>query len=116
MEETFGQKLKSLRRSQNVSQRELAQRVDVDFSYISKIENDRLPPPAADRIVAICEVLGVDPTLLLSMTGKVPSQIQQNIGTSQGAQEFLREVQSLNLSDQEWKKMIRSLHNLRNQP
>ncbi|MCB0594832.1 MAG: helix-turn-helix transcriptional regulator, partial [Phaeodactylibacter sp.] len=47
MENTFGPLLKEVRRSKQVSQRELAERVGVDFSYISKIENNRLAPPAA---------------------------------------------------------------------
>ena len=47
MAKTFGQSLRELRSSKIVSQRELAEKVGVDFSYISKVENDRLPPPAA---------------------------------------------------------------------
>ena len=41
---TFGQALKEIRRGKDVTQRELATAVGVDFSYISKIENDRMPP------------------------------------------------------------------------
>ena len=43
MEQTFGQYLREQRRRAGMSQRELASRVSVDFSYISKLENDRLP-------------------------------------------------------------------------
>ena len=57
MAKTFGHNLRELRRSKDVSQRELAEKVGVDFSYISKLENDRLPPPAADTIVKIAKSL-----------------------------------------------------------
>ena len=70
---TFGQTLKEIRRGKGITQRELATAVGVDFSYISKVENDRMPPPAADTIVKICEKLGVSPDTLLAMTGKMPT-------------------------------------------
>jgi transcriptional regulator with XRE-family HTH domain len=66
MERTFGQALRELRRSKGISQRDLAEKVGVDFSYISKIENDRLPPPAADTIVKICNALEAPPDTLLA--------------------------------------------------
>jgi len=36
-----------------ISQRDLAA-AGLDFSYISKLENDRIPSSAADTVVAIC--------------------------------------------------------------
>ncbi len=44
--ETFGQKIKSLRKEKKITQSELVESVGVDFTYISKIENDKgLRPP-----------------------------------------------------------------------
>jgi len=113
MEETFGQKLRALRRAANVTQRELAKRVGVNFSYISKLENDRLPPPAADTIVKICKALGVPPDELLAATGKIPSQIQQSISSSPAAIRFLRSAQAMKLSEAEWKQLSEQLKRLR---
>ena len=95
---TFGQKLRGLRRSKGVTQRELAAKVEVDFSYISKIENDRLPPPADE---------------LLAMTGKMPSQVKQMVGTSSSALQFMRQAQSMKLTDEEWDELTRGLKQLR---
>lgn len=39
---TFGQTIRSLRKARNLSQRDLAGKVKVNFSYVSKIENERL--------------------------------------------------------------------------
>jgi transcriptional regulator with XRE-family HTH domain len=113
MTNTFGQSLRQLRRSKDISQRELAAKVGVDFSYISKIENDRLPPPAADTILKICEVLSVSPDELLAMTGKMPSQVKQMVGTSPAALQFMREAQSMNLSDKDWEELTQELKRLR---
>ena len=49
-EENFGQYLKKIRLTHNVSQRELANNIGVDFTYLSKIENGKLEPPAEDTI------------------------------------------------------------------
>jgi transcriptional regulator with XRE-family HTH domain len=115
MANTFGQNLRELRRSKGMSQRELAKRVGVDFSYISKVENDRLPPPAADTIVKICEALSVAPDGLLAMTGKMPSQVKQMVGTSSSALQFMRQAQSMKLTDEEWDELTRGLKQLRSE-
>ena len=113
MTETFGTVLKAKRREAGVSQRELAERVGLDFTYISKLENDRIPPPAADTLVKICQVLGIEPEELLALTGKLPSEVQETVGTKRAAQEFLRAAHKMNLTDDEWEALVKSLQNLR---
>lgn len=110
---TFGHSLRRLRRSKGFSQRELASRVGVDFSYISKVENDRLPPPAADTIVKICEALGVVPDDLLASTGKIPRQLREMLGTSSSALQFAREAYQMSLTDEEWGEITRQMKRLR---
>ena len=110
---TFGQTLKEIRRSKGVTQRQLATAVDVDFSYISKVENDRMPPPAADTIVKICEKLGVPSDELLAMTGKMPTPIKEAISENPAAQQFLREAQTMTLTDDEWGTLTQQLKKLR---
>jgi transcriptional regulator with XRE-family HTH domain len=113
MKQTFGHLLRELRRAKGISQRELAKQVSVDFSYISKLENDRLPPPAADTIVKICEVLNVQPDKLLSITKKMPSHIKDLVSSTPKALEFLRNAHSLKLTEDEWDKMSKQLKHLR---
>lgn len=113
MSKTFGQALRELRRAKRVSQRELAEKVGVDFSYISKLENDRIPPPAADTIVKICKALGVPSDELLALTGKVPNDVKEMFGSSPSAMQFAQKAQSLNLTEDEWEKLTRQLKRLR---
>jgi transcriptional regulator with XRE-family HTH domain len=110
---TFGQALRELRRAAGVTQRELAQRAGVDFSYISKLENDRLPPPAADTVVAICRALGVSEEGLLALIGKIPSEVGKDIARSPAAQRFLRVAQSMRLTEPEWRQIRAALSRLR---
>lgn len=113
MAEIFGQTLRELRRSKGISQRSLAEKVGVDFSYISKIENNRLPPPAADTIVKICEALSIPPDDLLSITGKMPTSTKDMIGTSSAALQFIREAEEMGLSEREWEQLTKKLKRLR---
>lgn len=113
MDNLFGTALRSLRRAAGLTQRELADGSGLDFSYISKIENGRLSPPAADTIMVLCRVLKVQPEDLLALTGKIPSDVQANVSTSPSAQRFLREAQVMKLSDDEWSHLARSLRRLR---
>jgi transcriptional regulator with XRE-family HTH domain len=112
----FGDTLRELRRGAGLSQRELADRTGLDFSYISKIENERLPPPAADTIVTICNVLGVPAEELLMLTGKIPLEVRQALSTNRGAQRFLLEAKRMSLTDQEWERMAAELRQLRGDP
>lgn len=114
MAQSFGETIRELRRSKGVSQRELAEKVGVDFSYISKVENDRLPPPAADTIVRICDVLGVKSDDLLALTGKMPTDVREMLSTSPAARQFIRQAQEMQLTDEEWQTLTRRLKRLRN--
>ena len=113
MEKSFGQILQELRRAAGISQRELAAEVSVDFSYISKVENDRLPPPSADTIVKICEVLKVAPDDMLAQAGKMTSEVKEMLGTNPAAQQFIRQAQEMRLTNREWQSLTKNLKKLR---
>lgn len=113
MNQTFGQKLRELRKAKKFSQRNLADKVGVDFSYISKVENDRLPPPAVDTIVRICEILEVEVHSLLALTGKIRTETKQMLSSSLGAQKFINQAQEMSLTDDEWHKLAKGLKRLR---
>ena len=113
MSNSFGTALREYRRRAKFSQRKLANGIGLDFSYISKIENGRLPPPSADTIVKICRVLEIEPEELLALTGKIPSKVTETVSGSRVAQEFLSEAQKMGLTDDEWATMVKSLRKLR---
>ncbi len=73
----FGARLRELRRLALLTQRRLAELIDVDFSYLSKIENGVLPPPSEKVISQMAEVLNADKDELLLLAGKVPADIAE---------------------------------------
>ena len=67
---SFGQRLKQLRLERRLNQRELAARVGIDFTYLSKLENGRMEPPAEETICRLAASLEVEPTELLLLAQK----------------------------------------------
>jgi len=58
------------------SVRQLARRVDVQPSYLSKVERGEVAPPSEVTIVRIAKELDVDADVLLALAGKVSSDLQ----------------------------------------
>src|SRR5437588_62406 len=80
----LGQHLKELRTRKGLSQAELAKRVGIDVTYLSKLENDR--QRASERVVRLlADALEMDPGLLLIQAGLVPTEFQATFEPSLGA-------------------------------
>jgi transcriptional regulator with XRE-family HTH domain len=78
----FAEKLRALRVARRLSQRTLAASVGVDFTYLSKIENEKLDfaqYPSEDLIVKLAEALEADVNELLLLAEKIPPIIKQRI-------------------------------------
>src|SRR5438046_1349106 len=75
VELSFGRTIRDARKQRGISQRQLADLVNIDFTYLSKIENDRMAPPSEKAIRAMAEVLASDADELIRLAGKVPSDL-----------------------------------------
>ena len=74
----FAQELKSLRKQRNMKLRELASATGMDYTYINKLENDRVGPPTDEQIQRLAEVLMGDADRLILLAGRIPaSQVRQ---------------------------------------
>jgi transcriptional regulator with XRE-family HTH domain len=58
------------------SVRQLAQRIAVEPSYLSKVERGLVPPPSEATILRLAKELGEDPDVLLALAGKVSVELQ----------------------------------------
>ena len=77
---TFGEFLRGCREGRAVndrafSVRQVAQRVGIEPSYLSKIEREEQPPPGEDTIRRLARELDQDADVLLAMAGKVSSDL-----------------------------------------
>lgn len=116
---TFGERVRELRIAKGLTQRQLADAVALrvlksdegrgfDFTYLSKIENDRMKPSIA-AITQLAHVLGADADELLALAGRLPKNLGKALTESSGARAFLRSAQELNLSEADWKKLLAEL-------
>jgi transcriptional regulator with XRE-family HTH domain len=58
------------------SLRQVAQRIEVEPAYLSKVERGLVPPPSEATIVRLAADLSEDADVLLAMAGKVSSDLQ----------------------------------------
>jgi len=93
---TFGERLRQLRLERRINQRDLAAQVGIDFTYLSKIENGRMAPPAGDTIVKIARALDAETDELLLLANKVPRDLTPVITKSVALPAFLRSISDLN--------------------
>ncbi len=78
----FGQRIRELRQDRSLSQRELAGKVGVTFTYISKIENDKIDfgdYPSESLISKLATALNADEDELLLLAEKIPPRIKKRM-------------------------------------
>lgn len=78
----FGERVRDLRTSKGLSQRKLGERLGVSFTYVSKIENEKLDfgdYPSEQLICKIAEALEADPDELLLLAKKIPEHLRRRV-------------------------------------
>jgi transcriptional regulator with XRE-family HTH domain len=104
---TIGQRIREIRKSRNLTQRELADRVGINFTYLSRVENDRLDDeqtPREETLQRIAKALEADPDELLLLARRIPDSYRDRILSSPGVFRKL-----LNLSDADLEDLVGQL-------
>jgi transcriptional regulator with XRE-family HTH domain len=73
--ERFGALVRRERMAKDIGLREMAKRIHVSPTYLSKVERDEFPPPAEDKVRAIAEIIDYDVDDLLAFAGRVASAL-----------------------------------------
>ncbi|MFQ5872328.1 MAG: helix-turn-helix domain-containing protein [Dehalococcoidia bacterium] len=103
---TFGQRIRELRRQHELTQRQLAEKTGVDFTYLSKIENDRLEhTPSIKTIQDLARALEVDELELMNLANKVPPLLEV-IARDRDALRFFRRATATVKSPEEWRDLL----------
>lgn len=80
--QAFGLHIRTLREAlhekgqKGFSLRQVAEAVDLEPSFLSKVERGLSDPPGEEKILRLAEVLGEDPDVLLALAGRVSSETQ----------------------------------------
>jgi HTH-type transcriptional regulator, competence development regulator len=78
----FGERVRGLRLGSGLTQQELADRLKVSVSYISKVENEKLhfgDYPSEKFIHKLADALKADEDELLVLTDRVPKAIRKRV-------------------------------------
>lgn len=107
----FPERLRELRKKAGLSQRDLAERVGIDFTYLSKIENGIVGPPRELVIRKLAHELAVTLKIedetgltdeLITEAGKIPSDLARTLAQNPSALAYLRSLPTDVKSGDDW--------------
>lgn len=105
--ESFGRRIRRKRRELGLTQRQLAGRLEIDFTYLSKLENDRGEPPGEKTVRNLAAELHDDTEELLALAGKLPERLRTRAQEDVAFARLLRRLPEL--PDDELQDIYRQL-------
>lgn len=111
----FHERLRELRKQAELSQRELAESVGIDFTYLSKIENKKVEPPRQTVIVYIARVLASKLKAnevqladeLVTLAGKIPFDLAETLSKNPQAFAYLRSLSADVTKGSDWSRVTK---------
>lgn len=107
---TFGAYIRAKRKERHISLRKLAALVGINFTYLSKIENNELAPPSEEKVLALAAVLELNADELFRLTGK-PSAELAHLAVQPHMPIILRAAKDL--TDEEKREVVRYIESRR---
>lgn len=116
---TFGGFIKEKRMQRGINLREMATRVNIAPAYLSDIEKGKRNSPAAEKMEKIAEILELTEEEKNTMRdlaandrpNNVASDISEYVACNESVRVALRKARELNLSNQDWIKIIEEMEN-----
>jgi transcriptional regulator with XRE-family HTH domain len=107
---SFGERVRQLRKEKGWTQRELADHADLDFTFLSKLENDK--ETASEKTIrSLATALGVEPEELITLAQKVPDSAREAMTATPSGRMFLRTVRGLTETD--WSKLVKAVEGIK---
>lgn len=108
---TFGDRIRQLRKEHDLTLRELAEQVGIDFTYLSKIETGRGVPPSEETIRRLANRLNADAEELVLLADKLPTNFQRDLLARPEKQVagLYRTLAGKRYSDPEWQEILKLL-------
>lgn len=80
MKQTFGQVIRQARKDKGYTQRQVAKMLKIDFTYLSKLENDRADYPAKEDVIrSLAQKLDRNEEELIFLAGRTPASYEEFI-------------------------------------
>jgi transcriptional regulator with XRE-family HTH domain len=113
---TFGDRLRELRLQQEeyTSLRHFAAGVGLSPTYLSHLENNKVPPPSEAVIEKLAEALKADKYELFSLADKIPPEFMAPFKKNpQGFAIFMRKAREAGItSDRDWETLGREINRI----
>ena len=103
---SFGEYMRTIRKSRGMLQRKLATEIGVDFSYICKIENN-LNSPSDDVLIRIADVLQVDIEEMMRHAERLTPDLRKMIFNNPDVFKIIRDIEKNNLTYTQFQSMIK---------
>lgn len=105
MTKDLGARIREQRKLLGLTQRNLADAVGIDFTYLSKIENNTLPySPSTKTLKKLAAELKLDELELLRLAEKLPEEMSAITNTELGIR-FLRQASKMR-SQKDWEELL----------
>jgi len=110
----FGQRIRERREEKRktdpaFSLRRFALAIEVSAAFLSKVEIGEAPPPKAEKIIKMAELLDLNPDELLSLAGKVDPVLPEIIREQPRMADFLRTAREVNITDEQLERLTKKL-------
>jgi transcriptional regulator with XRE-family HTH domain len=106
---SFGDRLRELRKAKGLTQKGLAAKVDLDFTYLSKVETGSAEPPREDKIRKLAAALNADAEELVLLAGKVPKELRRVVTENSAAPTLLRALRDKEFTVEELEALMAKL-------
>lgn len=107
----FGSRIRQLRKEHDLTLRELADQVGIDFTYLSKIETGKGDPPAESTIRRLARVLQADADELILLADKLPDEMERDLLARPEDQVagLYRSIVGKRYTDEDWREILEML-------
>ena len=107
MAETFGQRIRRVRKERKLGLRQTATKAGISATFLSRVETEKEPAtPSEETIRKLAEVLGDDFDELMQLAGRIPTSVKDYIKADPGMPEFMRRAQESNISSDKLMELL----------
>jgi transcriptional regulator with XRE-family HTH domain len=107
MAETFGQRIRRVRKEQKLGLRQTASKTGISATFLSRVETEKEPAtPSEETIRKLADVLGDDFDELMQLAGRIPTSVKDYMKADPGMPEFLRRAQESNIPSEKLMELL----------
>jgi transcriptional regulator with XRE-family HTH domain len=104
LDQKIGEKLRKLRDQKSLTMRQVSELINIDYSYISKIENGKIP--SLEKLHKLCNLYGISVSSLFGDEIEIPQDLK-DIGVKWIT--FNQEMEKRKLTPEEIKNILDAL-------